>query len=277
MEPAAPLQGSRSTSLFPMLLWAALLALAAPAHAGAGNNPEFKLRAGVEYTTGDYGTGQDTDILYVPFAAELALAGWSFSVTVPYIQITGTGEVVGGAGPPIVLGTGQSRKPAEGQAERSTESGLGDILAAVAYRFNPAPQWLIGLTGEVKFPTADKDKGLGTGEFDYTVKVDVARKIGRLTPFGAVGYRFVGDDDFDLDDALLASVGASYELSPVSKAGLVLDYIEASVDTADDALKLLPYLTWDMTTRWAFDLYGIFGLTDGSPDYGGGLRLGYRL
>lgn len=277
MSTLAGPESSRPTRAGALLVCAAVLAAGAPARAADAGRPQLVIRGGTEYTTGEYGTGVDTDILYVPVSAELSVASWSFGLTVPYLRITGNGEVVGGAGPPIVVGSGRSRKPPAAQAARTAESGLGDVLASVAYRVRPAPPWSVGLAGEVKVPTADVDKGLGTGAFDYTVKLDVAGKIGRLAPFGAVGYRFLGDDGFDLNDVLLLTLGASYELSPASQAGLVLDYVAASSATAEDALKLRPYLSTDISARWGLDLYAVVGLSDGSPDYGGGLRLGFRF
>src|SRR5690242_20878890 len=40
----------------------------------------------------------------------------------------------------------------------------------------------------VKFPTAEKSKGLGTGEFDYSAQVDVRGLVKSVIWFGTVGY-----------------------------------------------------------------------------------------
>jgi hypothetical protein len=46
---------------------------------------------------------------------------------------------------------------------------------------------------KIKFPTADPDKGLGTGEYDETIGVDLSKQlIGPLFGYVTVAYTFVG-------------------------------------------------------------------------------------
>lgn len=68
------------------------------------------------------------------------------------------------------------------QQER-TESGLGDIVTAVAYNFYniAAPQVGANVTGKIKFGTADKNKSLGTGMNDYVVQLDIYKKLNQCT------------------------------------------------------------------------------------------------
>ena len=57
----------------------------------------FKFTTGVDYTSGDYGTGSDTNILFIPFTAKYEHGAWFGGVTIPYIRIESDGSVVGGA------------------------------------------------------------------------------------------------------------------------------------------------------------------------------------
>jgi hypothetical protein len=91
----------------------------------------------------------------------------------------------------------------------------------------------------VKFPTADEDKGLGTGEFDYIGQLDLAKTFGRFTPLATVGYKVKTDaPGLELDNVWFASGGTAYQFDDIWSGGLTLDYQEASTDSAEDALEL---------------------------------------
>lgn len=247
---------------------AALLALAAaPASAGHGK-PGFSLTTGFDYTTGDYGAAADTDILYVPVTVEYETGPWRAGVTVPYISIKGPGNVVGGTDGAIVTGTG-------GGTTRRTSEGIGDVVLSATYALPMTDQKLplIELTGKIKLPTADEDEGLGTGEFDLTGQVDVSKKIGRLTPFGTLGYQFIGEPaGTDLDNIFLFSLGAGYEISERLSAGLIFDYRQAASKAAEDPVELTPYVAWQASERLSLNAYLVLGLSDGSPDHGFGVQ-----
>ncbi len=55
----------------------------------------FSLSAATDFTTGDYGGTASTDIWYVPFTARYDKNRASFRVIVPYLNITGPGNVIG--------------------------------------------------------------------------------------------------------------------------------------------------------------------------------------
>jgi hypothetical protein len=259
----------RTRAALPTLV--AIAVSAAPA-TGAADGSGFSFSGGIDYTTGAYGSTTDTEILSVPFSMKYETERWTFAVTAPYISINGPGDVVGGTDSPIVTKKGKSK----GVTTQTEESGLGDIVGAVSYSVVVPNDTLPGvdLTGKIKFPTADESKNLGTGEFDYTLLVDVYQRFGRLTPYAGVGYRVLGEPDgVELNNQFLLGVGASYDLSESLVGGLALDDRTSSSDQSDDPLELTPYLTWKATRSLKFNVYGVLGLSDGSPDYGGGVRL----
>ena len=72
---------------------------------------------------------------------------------------------------------------------------------------------------KIKFPTADSDGGLGTGEFDETVGVGLAKRlVERLFGYLSLSYTFIGDPPgSDLRDSFGWSIGAAYAvLQPLS-------------------------------------------------------------
>ena len=56
----------------------------------------------------------------------------------------------------------------------------------------------------------------------------------------------------------------------------MLDFQEASSDTADDTVELFAHLTWKAHKKLSLTSYGVVGFTDGSPDEEAGLQISYR-
>jgi len=242
---------------------AALAFLAFPMTALA-DDTEFSIAAGVDYSTGSYGETEDTSILFVPVTAKLMTGPWTLKAMVPWVQIDGPGSLIADG---EVIGTGL---PAE-------ESGMGDVVVSASYLFYPSTKGnpFFELTGKVKLGTADEEKGLGSGETDYTAQIDVYQPVGDGgTLFLTAGYRWRGSPDaFELNDGMIGSVGASFKLSDATSAGLVFDYREAATDTGDDPMQITPFISWKSANDWGVQLYGSVGLSDGSPDTGVGIQL----
>ena len=100
----------------------ALACLTAAAWAQAGD-PRWQFTTGVDSSSGKYGGSDTTEIRYVPFTLRYNAEPWQFKLTVPYVTIRSTGGTIIGYddnGVPIRSGGGA----------RSTESGLGDVVAS---------------------------------------------------------------------------------------------------------------------------------------------------
>lgn len=133
------------------------------------------------------------------------------------------------------------------------------------------------LTGKVKLPTADEDKGLGTGEPDYAVQLDYLYAAGDLTPMFTLGYKFKGDPDgTDLNNVLYLSAGADLRCSDSTHIGASLDFQEASTDGVDDPLEVFTYLNHKLNDKWSLLPYLYVGLSDSSADMGGGLQIVFK-
>ena len=59
--------------------------------------------------------------------------------------------------------------------------------------------------------------------------------------------------------------------------GATLDFQEASTDTSDDALEVFSYLGYRPSKDCLLNFYGYAGLSDGSPDLGGGVQVKFNL
>jgi hypothetical protein len=233
---------------------------------------KFKVGSGFDYSVGDYGQSQNTSIWYVPVSGKVEMDNWAFKLTMPWIRIKGPGAVIGGGD------TGGSSVVSSGGATVTTESGLGDIVSALTYMINLPEKTYVDLTGKIKFPTADEKKGLGTGKTDYTFQADATKIFGAFSVFGGVGYKFVGSDDtLNLHDVWLMNAGVGYDVTPQVNAGIAYDWHQAASDTAENPSEATLYMGYKATKDINVQVYGVTGFSDGSPNWGGGMMVGFKF
>ncbi len=237
-------------------------ALLAPLAAAAD---QFSLSAGVDYSSGKYGNPVATDIFYVPIIGKYQADQFTFKLTVPYISITGPGGVIQGlgrVGPPTRQGT------------TMTASGLGDVIASVGYNVYSTNTAIVDLVGNVKFGTADSNKGLGTGQNDYSAQVDGYYTIQHTTLFATVGYKVYGSPPgVDLGSAPYALIGASQKLTDVTHAGVYVYGKRSNSAYYASQGEITAFLTQKLNARLKAQVHVLRGFTNGSPDYGFGALL----
>src|SRR5262249_37708367 len=261
------------------LLFAFPLVLLVVTPAFAEDEPRWLLSSSVNYSIGDYGTNKDTTIVYVPFTCGVRPVDtlW-INVTVPWIYQNSQNVVVTGGGV-------ATRKKAKGKfaqpATATTESGLGDVLLRVSYVLLDEKPFLpeIAPYVKIKFPTADADRGLGTGEFDETIGVDLSKQIiGPLYGYVTVAYTFIGSPPgADFHNSFGWSVGAAYTLIPGLSFFAFLDGSTAISPGQADPLELRVGAEYRLFN--ALKLTGAVGrgLSDGAADWGLAASLTLRL
>ena len=225
---------------------------------------------GVDYSSGDYGEPQKTEVWYVPVTGKYETGLWTFRLAVPLLRITGPGNVVG-------AGDGQVTIPG-GSTTVRTESGLGDIVGSAFYNLIDERDSAFGLDlgAKVKLGTGDNDKGLGTGENDYSVQVDVFKPIGVIDAFGSLGYRMYGDPPgVDLHNVVYGSVGGSYRVSTETSVGLAYDFRPSITPTGSRVSEVTAFVSQRLSRDLKLQAYGLTGFSDGSPDFGIGVMFNY--
>ena len=231
-------------------------------------DPLFTLGVGAEYTTGDYGGDESVDEFYVPVSATLELERVALRLTVPFLSVRA---------PELTTISGPDGEPIVGTGPRTTESGLGDVLASITVfdvLTGAGGDLALDLTGKVKFGTADEDKGLGTGEQDYSLQADVYRFFEHSTLMGTLGYSKRGDPaGYDLDDTLFASLGATWAVAEGVRLGAFYDFRQASVPGSDDLHEVSGSLLTRVGEHARAQVYMLAGFSDSSPDWGGGVSL----
>lgn len=230
----------------------------------------FSLTSGVDYSTGKYGQKDSTEITYIPFIAKYESDNNTLKLTVPWVSITGPGDVVGG-NTPVVLGI--SNRPV------TTQEGLGDIVFAATHtiaRLGESNPLILDLTGKVKFATASSAKSLGTGENDYTIELDAYKPLNKsIILFGDVGYKLMGDPaGINLNNVWFGSAGLSYRFNPSTSAGIMADARQATLNTSASLRELTVFLTHKFNPRYKLQSYLTHGYSNASTDWGGGVMLG---
>ena len=261
--------------LSPILCSAALFALPSVS-CGAGT---MSVGTGFDFSSGEYGGTTTTDISYVPVNFKYQTDSFALKLNVPWVSISNEeGNVVGVGSNVVVLAPSE-----EESGENSSESGLGDIVAAATYFLyegaeNQPLYPMIDLTGKIKFPTADVEKGLGTGETDYSIESDFTWFSGQTALFCTLGYKFLGDPEtYELNDVMYASVGVARQITNRFSSGLLYDVREASTDAGTATSEATAYGSYKMNDSFKFLLYGVKGFSDGSADYGLGFTMTYSM
>ncbi len=228
--------------------------------------PVVTIGTGFDYSSGDYGLADDTEVMSVPLVLGYTSGNWNFEARAPWVRIKGPATVVGAGG-------GAVRPTA------AAESGLGDIYLSSTYRFGAiAGDVNSSFTLRVKLPTADEDKGLGTGEADYYGQLDFFETFGSVTPYVSLGYAVLGDSNvYQLEDGPFASAGAHFRTSDSTVFTLGYNWRHRFVAGGDSGSDALAAVTHDINASWRVMLYGLVGFSDASPDAGGGLQLSYRF
>ncbi|MBN1552092.1 OmpA family protein [bacterium] len=150
-------------------------------------------------------------------------------------------------------------------SEIGTEDGFGDIYVNVkASLFEQEDVWGLAAVAYGKLPTADEDKGLGTGETDYGATLAASRYFEKTGIHLNLGYRIVGDPEgVDFDDQFLYGIGLERDLTDRLKLiGELTGETAYHPMASDDPLDALAGF------RYAFD---------NGLNLGGGVRYAFNM
>ena len=96
-------------------------------------------------------------------------------------------------------------------------------------------------------------------------------------PFATLGYKASGrPKGYHLRDVVYGTIGLQYNFNGKIAAGVLFDYRQAALASAEDPREGLAYVNVKLNRTWSLNLYGIAGFSRNSPDGGGGAVLTYR-
>lgn len=257
------------------------------------------LSLGAEFASGQYGTDSTVRSLYLPLIATwLPTERWDISIEIPLIYqtsshvttelyrssqgtMTATAAAYGGPGGNSGGGSQlEAGSSSSSVSSASDVSGLGDILLRAGFiahfEGSNTPQLRPSLF--VKFPTASTKDGLGTGEFDAGIGVDASQWFGNVNISGEGVYTWQRKAaGFGLKNYASLTTGVGYQLTENVRPILILKGATAPSTYSDSLLEVRARVLWFLSNRTALDLYASRGLTESTPDYGGGMTVSYSF
>lgn len=281
---------------------------------GKAHADQWAFATGLNYTSGDYDEAVDTTVYTVPFSASYRADTWSFSVTVPYVWLEGSGNIIPGAVSGFGPGGGAVGGSVGGSAGASVgaggtgisvgsglvnvilpgtpttpapppppgpvpvvieEEGLGDVTMSASFSpFQTGFARQFSFGADVRLPTGDEDRALGAGEVIGGLSTLFVQPVGDQTAF----YAAVGyQHAFESDvGGTSAALGLESLVSGNFLLGASVDWADATVDGAPSQSNATLYAGVDLTDSVRLSAFALTGLSETSPDVGAGVRLIFR-
>jgi len=257
--------------------------------------PQWRVITTVNFSSGTYGTDSTTNILYAPMTVRRLFRDGDVSLTIPLVMISGTGAVRLVGGVPtrtgsasvspvgaLAAGSGGGKGPgASPLSSSTTDGGLGDIILRGRYYLieESSIMPLVALTGRVKLPTADADTGLGTGEFDEGVGVELSKFFAdRWLAYLDGGYNIIGDaPGTNFNNQWWYDVGIGYDVTDNLHMSVFYEEYRALVNTVNNARDLLALTNYIVSDTVHLTGSLLVGLSNGAPNYGFGCGVRFRF
>ncbi|MBI4745612.1 MAG: transporter [Deltaproteobacteria bacterium] len=153
-----------------------------------------------------------------------------------------------------------------------SEDGIGDINLVAKYLLikegerNPA----FAVKGAVKIDNGDYDRGLGSGDKDYSLFAVASKTISQVTVHGHAGYTLVGDKkDKNLRNITLYGLAIDYALTEPLHILAEINGNRHPDSTAeeDDPRNALAGITYKVSDSLTLDAGYRWGLSDSVPDW----------
>ena len=156
-------------------------------------------------------------------------------------------------------------------SEGNKVEGIGDIQITTKYNFLDETETLpaLALSCVVKTKTGDTNKGLGSGEIDYSLNGIITKEIGDFTTHANLGYTFVGEPESeDLDDIFSYGLSVEYPLiESLNMVGEITGETTFDGDFDDNPFSGLIGFNCILNKRLCFDVGIGFQISKASPDY----------
>jgi len=261
-------------------LWALFLILwlAFPPLGSGQEREHFQIITGFSYQGGDFGTRQNSQTIFMPFTFRYLGERFDFGLTIPFVYKDSSAAISIIDGRPIRI-----RKDPVSNLIDLFAPGVGDLaLKGRLYLFDDpgTDSFLPAITptARIKFPTADESEGLGTGEFDFGLGLELDKQINNIFLFSDFGYTFIGEPPgTNLRNQIALGTGIGYQILESLSASIAFAWSRSLVSGTDDPMDIITNVSWQITRTLTWTPFVSAGLTDGSPDFGVGFTLSKRF
>jgi hypothetical protein len=222
------------------------------------------------YLTGDFGTGIDSDVTYVPLILRLRSARNDFQATFPWLAIRSS--------EPFTIARGEV--VCRGAAGTTEVSGPGDIILEDDYvilQGGDRRPWIsAGL--RLKIPTASESECLGTGQADFGPQAAILQPIGeRWFLLAEARYVVRGDPPgIDYRNTGWVSGGVQRRIGERSYVSLILEARQSAIRGREPMRDLTIGFDRRLSSGVSFRSAAFAGLSDTAGDFGLSAGLSFR-
>ena len=260
--------------------WALLLIiwLALPTPGWGAEREHFQIVTGFSYLEGDFGTGTTAQTIYMPFTFRYLGERFDLGLNIPFVYKDSSAAISIIDGRPIRI-----RDDPISNVIELFAPGVGDLsLKGRVFLFDDpgTDSFLPAITptARVKFPTADASEGLGTGEYDFGLGLELDKQVEKFFLFADFGYTFIGDPPgTNLRDQIAVGTGVGYQILQSLSASVAYAWSRSLVSGTDDPMDIITNVSWRITRTFTWTPFASFGLTDGSPAFAVGFSLSKRF
>lgn len=157
-------------------------------------------------------------------------------------------------------------------ASTPSEEGTGDINIVAKYLLMPGgtDNPALAVKGVVKMDNGDYNKGLGSGDKDYSIVAVISETVGQLTGHVQIGYTWIGKKmNNNLRDITL--YGAALDYAASDDLHLLAEFSESrhpDSTASEDPRSALAGLTYKVSDMLTLDAAYRWGLSNSVPDRG---------
>ena len=265
------------------------------------------------YSSGNYGTNTTSTFFSAPISIRRFFSYGDVSLVIPFVTATTDGRTSlvggtafrvddgggsnsgtggGGGGTPDAGGCSGKGSTVSGKdrvcgtttraaGQKVTTSGIGDIILRGRYYAVEEKDWvpLIAVTGRLKLPTASASEGLGTGEMDEGVGMEVSKLLGdKWVAFLDGGYNVIGrPDGLNLRNQHWYDVGAGYYVTSDLMTSVYFEEYRSLVSGRQNARDVFFAMNYRASSGWRFNGGVTVGVSNGAPDYALSTGVSYRF
>jgi len=199
------------------------------------------------YKTGDFDTPVRSNLFYLSTGIGYVSPFYDVSITVPYLFLSSSGN-----------------------GSTNSENGIGDVILRGGRVLVTEGDGGFSLDGAlaVKLPTADKNKGLGTGEADYGAFLSVHQRFDKTKVSLLSGYIKVGEpSNVTYNDVYLYGIGISRIINS-TELYTSFEGRRAMVPGAKNPQEINVGFFHALNADYAIKGNTFAGLNKGGPDFG---------
>ncbi len=262
----------------------------------SGLGGTWSINGSAQYLNGEYIYTTGTSTYYLSGGVRYQTERWNVGISVP--GIAQNNDLVSGSGAMFVPSGHTDQEQGDGgmgnghhgggmmdgnhivtdHVVSHFEFGVGDVYLSGQYQLmadrSSGPS--VAVSGQIKFPTASKERNYGTGEFDYGMTVNLAKRWKNYAGFLDVGYWLLGDTpEINYKDPFTYGIGMGRFFDNGNFSALLYyrgySAILENYDPPRQGSLGLYYRTDDQTI---FSLTATAGFSDTSPHFG--LSVGFN-